>query len=199
MEVFGYTVELGGVVAERFCREDIGGNQLLCADSRAAEKMIDKINAAKAEGDSLGGVVEVRAAGCPPGLGEPVFDKIDADLAKALMSIGSVKGVEVGAGFRAAGMKGSECNDPIVPGGFRTNHAGGILAGITNGEEIVVRAACKPIPSIGKEQETIDIQGNPRRISVGGRHDVCVIPRIIPGVRSHGVHGTGRPPFTTEK
>jgi chorismate synthase len=180
VEVFGYTVELGGVVAERFRREDIQGNRLLCPDSRAAEEMSDKIKAAKAEGDSLGGVVEVQAAGCPPGLGEPVFDKIDADLAKALMSIGSVKGVEVGAGFRAAGMKGSECNDPIVPGGFRTNHAGGILAGITNGEEIVVRAACKPIPSIGKEQETIDIQGNPRRISVGGRHDVCVIPRIIP-------------------
>ena len=180
VEVFGYTVELGGVAAERFLREDIRRNQLLCPDSRAAEKMSDKIKKAKAEGDSLGGVVEVRAAGCPPGLGEPVFDKIDADLAKALMSIGSVKGVEVGAGFRSAGMKGSECNDPIGPGGFRTNHAGGILAGIANGEEIVVRAACKPIPSIDKEQETIDIQGNPRRISVGGRHDVCVIPRIIP-------------------
>jgi chorismate synthase len=180
VEVFGFTVELGGVAAERFSREDIRKNNLLCPDSRAAEKMSEKIKAAKAEGDSLGGVVEIRAAGCPPGLGEPVFDKIDADLAKALMSIGSVKGVEIGAGFRAAGMKGSEGNDPIGPGGFMTNHAGGILAGITNGEEIVVRAACKPIPSIGKEQETIDIHGNPRRISVGGRHDVCVIPRIIP-------------------
>ena len=180
VEVFGYTLELGGVATERFSREDIRGNSLLCPDSRAAEKMIQRIEAAKAEGDSLGGVVEVRAAGCPPGLGEPVFDKIDADLAKALMSIGSVKGVEIGAGFQAARMKGSENNDPIHPGGFMTNHAGGILAGITNGEEILVRAACKPIPSIGKEQETVDIHGNPRRISIGGRHDVCVIPRVIP-------------------
>ena len=96
------------------------------------------------------------------------------------MSVGTVKGVEIGAGFRAAGMKGSECNDPIGPEGFRTNHAGGILAGITTGAEIVIRLACKPIPSIGREQETIDIQGKPRKISVRGRHDICVIPRIIP-------------------
>jgi chorismate synthase len=180
VEVFGFTVELGGVKAERFSREEIQGNVFLCPDSRAAEKMAGKIREAKAEGDSLGGVVEVRAGGCPAGLGEPVFDKIDADLAKALMSIGSVKGVEIGAGFGAARMKGSESNDPIGPGGFLTNHAGGILAGITNGEEIVIRAACKPIPSIGREQHTIDVRGKPRRICVGGRHDVCVIPRIIP-------------------
>jgi chorismate synthase len=179
IEVFGYTLEIGGVAVKRFNREDILANNLLCPDSRATKKMIQRIEAAKAEGDSLGGVVEIRATGSPPGLGEPVFDKIDADLAKALMSIGTVKGVEIGAGSQSARMKGSESNDPLGPNGFMTNHAGGILAGITNGEEIVVRAACKPIPSIGKEQETIDIHGNPRRISVGGRHDVCVIPRII--------------------
>ena len=179
VEVFGYALEIGGVAAERFNREDICGNSLLCPDSQAAKKMLERLAEAKAEGESLGGVVEIRTVGSPPGLGEPVFDKMDADLAKALMSIGSVKGVEIGAGFQAARMKGSENNDPIRPGGFMTNHAGGILAGITNGEEIVVRAACKPIPSIGKEQETIDIRRNPRRISVGGRHDVCVIPRII--------------------
>jgi chorismate synthase len=180
IEVLGYTVELGGVTIEEGGRGDIRENDLLCPDAKAAEKMIDRLEAARREGDSLGGIVEIRVSGCPAGLGEPVFDKIDADLAKAVMSIGSVKGVEIGAGFRAARMKGSENNDPIVPGGFKTNHAGGILAGITTGEEILIRAACKPIPSIEKEQDTIDIQGKARKIAIRGRHDVCVIPRIIP-------------------
>jgi len=180
IEVLGYTVELGGVTIEEGGRGDIRENNLLCPDAKAAEKMIDRLEAARKEGDSLGGIVEIRVSGCPAGLGEPVFDKIDADLAKAVMSIGSVKGVEIGAGFRAARMKGSENNDPLVPGGFKTNHAGGILAGITTGEEIVIRAACKPIASIEKEQDTVDLQGNPRKIAVRGRHDVCVIPRVIP-------------------
>jgi chorismate synthase len=180
IEVFAYTLELGGIAVKGFSRAEIPRNRFLCPDPGAAEEMEEKVEEAMAEGDSLGGVVEVRVTGCPPGLGEPVFDKIDADLGKALMSIGTVKGVEIGAGFQAARMKGSENNDPLGPAGFMTNHAGGILAGITNGEEIVVRAACKPIPSIRKDQETMDINGNPRRISVGGRHDVCVIPRIIP-------------------
>jgi len=180
IEVFAYPLELGGIAVEEFSRAEILRNRFFCPDSRAVEKMGEKVEAAIAEGDSLGGVVEVRVSGCPPGLGEPVFDKMDADLAKALMSLGTVKGVEIGAGFEVARMKGSENNDPLGPAGFMTNHAGGILAGITTGEEIVIRAACKPIPSIRKEQETVDIHGNPRRISVGGRHDVCVIPRIIP-------------------
>ena len=118
--------------------------------------------------------------GCPPGLGEPIFDKINADLAKALMSIGTVKGVEIGAGFQAARMTGSQCNDPITPEGFATNHAGGILAGITNGDEITMRVACKPISSIEKKQQTINTHGNLTTISIRGRHDVSVIPRIIP-------------------
>ena len=180
IEVLGYTVELGGVTIEEESRGDMRGNSLLCPDAKAAEKMKGRLEAARREGDSLGGIVEIRVSGCPAGLGEPVFDKIDADLAKAVMSIGSVKGVEIGAGFGAARMKGSENNDPIVPNGFKTNHAGGILAGITTGEEIVIRAACKPIPSIEKEQDTIDLRGNPQKIAVRGRHDVCVIPRIIP-------------------
>jgi chorismate synthase len=128
----------------------------------------------------VGGIVEIRIQGCPPGIGEPVFDKIDADLAKALMSIGTVKGVEIGAGFQASRMKGSENNDPIGPEGFLSNHSGGILAGITTGEEIVIRVSCKPIASIRKEQDTIDIFGNPVKIAIRGRHDVAVIPRIIP-------------------
>ncbi|MGB4549179.1 MAG: chorismate synthase [Syntrophales bacterium] len=180
IEVQGFTVEIGGVAIKKFSGVEIGKNGLLCPDAGAAEEMMRRLDAARKKGDSLGGIVEIRVKGCPPGLGEPVFDKIDAELARALMSIGTVKGVEVGAGFRAAGMKGSECNDPIGPGGFRTNHGGGILAGITTGEEIILRAACKPIPSIGREQATIDTEGKPRKISIRGRHDVCVIPRIIP-------------------
>jgi chorismate synthase len=180
IDVIGYTVEAGGISIERFSRDDIKGNRLRCPDHEAATRMEQKLEEARSEGDSLGGIVEVRVTGCPAGLGEPVFDKINADLARALMSIGTVKGVEIGAGFHAARMKGSENNDPIDPSGFRSNRAGGVLAGITTGQEIVIRAACKPIASIALEQQTIDVQGNPRRIAVRGRHDVCVIPRIIP-------------------
>jgi len=180
IDVVGYTVEAGGISIERFSRDDINGNWLQCPDPEAATRMEQKLEEARNEGDSLGGIVEVRVTGCPAGLGEPVFDKIDADLARALMSIGTVKGVEIGAGFEAARMKGSQGNDPIGPGGFKTNHAGGVLAGITTGQEIVIRAACKPIASIAREQQTIDLKGNPRRIAVRGRHDACVIPRIIP-------------------
>ena len=132
------------------------------------------------EGDSLGGVVEVVVRGCPAGLGEPVFDKMDADLAKALMSIGSVKAVEIGEGFAAATMKGSEANDQMSANGFMTNHAGGILAGITTGQEIVIRVYCKPIPSIAKAQQTVDFTGIEQSISIQGRHDSCVLPRIVP-------------------
>ncbi len=180
IEIIAYTRELGGIAAERITLADIGKNNLLCPDMEAAEKMENKLEEAKKAGDSIGGIVEILIRGCPPGLGEPVFDKVDADLAKVLMSIGTVKGVEIGAGFEAARMSGSECNDLITPEGFATNNAGGILAGITNGDEIVIRVACKPISSIEKEQQTIDIHGRPDTISIKGRHDVCVIPRIIP-------------------
>ena len=180
MEITAYTVELGGVTAENLSMNDIGQNRLLCPEMKAAEEMEKRLEEAGERGDSLGGIVEIVVKGCPPGFGEPVFDKIDADLAKALMSIGTVKGVETGAGFRAARMPGSECNDPITPEGFVTNNAGGILAGITNGEDIVMRIACKPIASIEKTQQSVDINGKSTTLSVTGRHDVSVIPRIIP-------------------
>jgi chorismate synthase len=124
--------------------------------------------------------VEIIVRGCPPGLGEPVFDKLDADLARALMSIGTVKGIEIGAGFQVAGMTGSEANDPMTADGFLSNHAGGILAGISTGQDIVIRVACKPIPSIARAQQTVDVHGKPVTLSVKGRHDVSVIPRIVP-------------------
>jgi chorismate synthase len=113
-------------------------------------------------------------------LGEPVFDKLDGALAQALMSIGAVKGVEIGAGFAAASARGSENNDAITPTGFATNRSGGILAGISNGDEIIVRVAVKPIPSINLDQETVDLENKPTTIRIGGRHDISAIPRIIP-------------------
>jgi chorismate synthase len=180
IEVHAFTKEAAGIRAERNSLEEANRNLLRCPDSAAAERMEQAIEQARKQGDTVGGIVEVIARGCPAGLGEPVFDKMDADLAKGLMSIGSVKGVEIGAGFDASRMRGSECNDPIRPDGFLSNHAGGVLAGITTGQEIVIRAACKPVPSIFMEQETIDVAGMPAKITVRGRHDVCVIPRILP-------------------
>lgn len=180
IEVRAYTVALGGVWARRRDLSEIERNHLFCPDPEAYREMCRRIEEARREGDSLGGVVEVLATGVPPGLGEPVFDKLDADLAKALMSIGAVKGVEIGAGFAAAEKKGSENNDPITPEGFLSNNAGGVLAGISSGQEIVCRVAVKPIPSIAKEQETVNERGEPVRIRVGGRHDASAIPRIVP-------------------
>ncbi len=180
IRVSAHTRELGGIIAGRFSPDEIGRNVLMCPDPDAASRMEKKLAEAKDKGDSLGGIVEILVQGCPAGLGEPVFDKLDADLAKAVMSIGTIKGVEIGAGFAAARMTGSECNDPIGPEGFASNNAGGILAGISNGEDIVIRAACKPIPSIGLKQQTVDVQGRPAEIAIQGRHDVSVIPRIIP-------------------
>ncbi len=180
IEVLAYTVALGGVKAEKRDLSVIHENRFFCPDPEAAQRMEERIREIRARGDSVGGVVEILARGVPAGLGEPVFDKLDADLAKALMSIGAVKGVEIGAGFAAAEMLGSEHNDEITPQGFKTNNAGGILAGISNGDEIICRVAVKPIPSIGKEQETITARGEPAKIKVGGRHDASAIPRIVP-------------------
>ncbi len=178
IDVFAFTRRLGDIEIQSVDRKIIDQNPFLCPDADAAEKMAGHVAAVKAAGDSLGGIVEVRAKGVPAGLGEPVFDKLDAGLAKAIMSIGAVKGVELGTGFEAAKMRGSRHNDPLTPNGFASNHAGGILAGISSGDEIIVRAAVKPIPSIGIEQDTVDIHGRPQKISVKGRHDISAIPRI---------------------
>lgn len=180
IEVSAFTRELGGIAAGPAPPAALPAGPLCCPDPEAEARMLRRLEETRAEGETLGGIVEIVVRGCPPGLGEPVFDKMDADLAGALMGIGTVKGVEIGAGFAAAGMTGSAANDPIGPEGFRTNHAGGILAGITNGEEIVIRVACKPIASIARPQQTIDIHRNPAVVTIGGRHDVSVIPRIIP-------------------
>ena len=178
--VIAYTVALGGITSKKRDLSAISQNRLFCPDPEAAELMEEKVTQTKKQGDSLGGIVEIVARNCPAGLGEPVFDKLDGELARALMSIGAVKGVEVGAGFAAAARTGSENNDPITADGFVTNNSGGILAGISNGDDIVTRVAVKPIPSIAKEQNTIDLDRQPVKIKIGGRHDISAIPRIIP-------------------
>ena len=180
VQVRAYTVALGGITITEKKLAEIANNPLFCPDAVAFAKMEEKIAQTKKEGDTLGGIVEISATGCPVGLGEPVFDKLDGELARALMSIGAVKGVEIGAGFAAAGMFGSQNNDPLTPDGFKSNNSGGILAGISNGDEIIVRAAVKPIPSIAKEQNTINTAGEAITVKIGGRHDISAIPRIIP-------------------
>ena len=180
IKVVAYTIELGGIKATTMDLDYVEKSPLYCPDPKATKKMEEALSRAKKEGDSVGGIVEVRVTGCPAGLGEPVFDKLDADLAKAVMSVGTVKGVEIGAGFEAARFKGSENNDPMTGEGFASNRAGGILGGISSGEEIVLRAAMKPIPSISQEQNTVDRKGQPSKLKFGGRHDIASIPRIIP-------------------
>ncbi len=180
ISVIAYTVAIGDIATNRRNMKEISGNRLCCPDKEAAARMEELINTIWKKGDSLGGVVEIRATGCPAGLGEPVFDKLDAALAQALMSIGAVKGVEIGAGFRAAELLGSENNDPITQKGYKTNNAGGILAGISNGDAIIARVAVKPIPSISLEQDTLNLDKEPVKIKIGGRHDISAIPRIVP-------------------
>lgn len=174
------TVELGGMAAVTSRYATDTANEFACPDSDAVTAWRKRIADAKTAGDSLGGIVEITVTGCPPGLGEPVFDKIDADLAKALMSIGTVKCVEIGAGLSAARLTGTECNDEMTDMGFLSNNAGGVLAGITTGQDMVIRIACKPIPSVENPQRTLDIEGRRTMISTTGRHDVSVIPRILP-------------------
>ncbi|MFC1896390.1 chorismate synthase [Thermodesulfobacteriota bacterium] len=176
--VTAYTLELGGVRAETIDVSEVNRNPFGCPDAGAVDEMERRVRQVKTGGDSIGGIVEIVAEGVPPGLGEPVFDKLDAELARALMGIGAVKGVEVGSGFAAARALGSENNDPITPDGFATNNAGGILAGISSGAPVVVRVAVKPISSISIPQKTIDEQGRQEVITVTGRHDVSAIPRI---------------------
>ncbi len=178
--VTAYTVALGGIGITTKDLAAISQNRLFCPDPEAAIRMEEKIVITRQEGDTLGGIVEIVAKNCPAGLGEPVFDKLDGELARALMSIGAVKGVEIGEGFAAAGLTGSQNNDPLTPTGFASNRSGGILAGISNGDDIVARVAVKPIPSIAKEQQSIDLNGEAVTIKIGGRHDISAIPRIIP-------------------
>ena len=182
--ITGYTKQIGNVVCETFDADEIENNPLRAADAKAAEKMETVIDDARKSGDSVGGIVEVRASGVKAGLGLPVYNRLDGDLASALMGINAVKGVEIGDGFKCAEMKGSEFNDPMEMKGdavsFNKNSAGGILGGISNGDEIVCRIAVKPTPSISSEQATVNKSGENKSISVQGRHDPCICPRAVP-------------------
>jgi len=193
VEVLAHTVEIGGIKAKPKgfdeIKENVAQNPLRCADLAAAEEMARAIEQVKAEGDSLGGIIEGIARNVPVGLGEPVFDTLDGELAKALFAIPAVKGVEFGSGFSAAGRRGSENNDPFTIKDGKiftvTNNAGGILGGISNGMPIVVRVVVKPPSSIAKSQRTVDIKSmETTTLSVKGRHDVCIVPRAVAVVES---------------
>jgi chorismate synthase len=183
-EVFGFVRELGGIAMETFDRDEIERNLVRTPDPIAAEKMIDAIAIAKAENDSLGGIVEIRATGVPVGLGEPIYDKIDALIGQAMLSIPAVKAVEIGEGFAVTRRRGSESNDgfTVEDGRVRalSNNAGGMLGGLSSGEEIVVRIAVKPTSSVARPQQTVDKALNPTTIVVEGRHDPSVCPRAVP-------------------
>lgn len=169
-------------------REQVEANIVRCPDAMTAEKMIRAIEQAQAEGDSLGGIVECVARGVPPGLGEPVFDKLEADLAKAMLSLPATKGFEIGSGFAAARLRGSEHNDPFEmrEGKVRTtsNRSGGVQGGISNGENIVFRVAFKPTATISRAQNTVTTAGEETTLAARGRHDPCVLPRAVPMVEA---------------
>ncbi len=188
VDVFGYASEIGGIEMETFDRDQIERNLVRCPDPVAAEKMVDAIMTARKNRDSIGGIVEVRATGVPVGLGDPTFDKLDALIGMAMLSIPATKGVEIGGGFALARERGSTANDPftIEHGRIRTksNHAGGTLGGISTGEDVVVRVGLKPTSSIAQEQETVDTNLEPQSLLVEGRHDPCVVPRAVPVVEA---------------
>ena len=180
VKVTGYVKQIGNVKAEATNYEEIEKNPVRCPDRKKASEMEEAIAKAKESGDSLGGVVEVVAKNVPAGLGEPVFDRLDADLAKGLTSIPAIKGFEIGSGFEGTAMTGSEHNDAMSKKGFSSNNAGGVLGGISSGQDVIVRAAVKPPSSISKEQKTVDSEGKDATVQVKGRHDPCICPRVVP-------------------
>lgn len=192
VEIVGYVKQVWKLTAEvdtdSVSAQDVESNIARCPDQDMAVRMIERIKQARKDGDSLGGVVECVARGVPVGLGEPVFDKLEADLAKAVLSMPACKGFEVGSGFGGALQTGSQHNDAFYSDDgrirTRTNNSGGIQGGISNGENIVIRAAFKPTATIMREQQTVDVDGNAVTLQGRGRHDPCVLPRAVPIVES---------------
>jgi len=184
-----HVYDLAAVVdSKTVTREQVETNPVRCPDSATAEKMMEAIKRARSEGDSLGGVIECVLRGVLPGWGEPVFDKLEADLAKAMLSLPATKGFEIGSGFAASGMRGSEHNDAFEmrEGKVRTktNRSGGVQGGISNGEDIVFRVAFKPTATISREQQTVTAAGEETTLAARGRHDACVLPRAVPMVEA---------------
>ena len=192
IEIVGYVKQIwklkAQVDSDTVSASDVESNIVRCPDQDMAVQMIERVMQARKEGDSLGGIVEAVARNVPVGLGEPVFDKLEADLAKAVLSLPACKGFEVGSGFGGVAMTGSQHNDPFFNEGgrirTRTNYSGGIQGGISNGENIVIRAAFKPTATIMRPQETVDVEGNPTTLEGRGRHDPCVLPRAVPMVEA---------------
>ncbi|WP_455367477.1 chorismate synthase [[Eubacterium] cellulosolvens] len=194
IEVLAHTTQIDGVKTETpLTFDEIKANRyespVRCAEKKTSEKMIKQILQAKSEEDSVGGVVQGIVLNPPAGIGDPVANSLDADLAKLLYTIPGVKGVEVGSGFHSAEMRGSQSNDPIIIQGDKivtlTNNAGGIIGGLTTGMPIIINVAFKPTPSIGKEQKTVDLKTmNETQITIKGRHDPCIVPKAVPVVEA---------------
>jgi chorismate synthase len=209
--IIGHTIQVGTIKAQKFNETEIEKNSLRCADPIAAPKMEQYIIQVKDEGDSVGGIIEIIVKNTPAGLGEPVFDKLQADLSKALFSIGAVKGLEFGDGFKVAELKGSQNNDEIINRGgkisTKTNHAGGIYGGISIGTDLIIRLAVKPPASIAKSQHTVNKKGHHATIKVAGRHDACILPRLIPVAESmvaitlmdHWIRKMAMKPYSKDK
>lgn len=184
IRVAAYTYSIGDIVCQKRDLSVIEENPVRACDSEVAKRMQNYIKKLKEHHESCGGVIECVVSGLPSGLGEPVFDKLDALLAHAILSIGATKGIEFGAGYSAGRMTGSQHNDWIRRSGFKTNNAGGIFGGISSGQDIIFRVPIKPPSSIAIEQETIDRFGNERMITTEGRHDPCICPRVVPVVEA---------------
>jgi chorismate synthase len=167
---------------------EVEASAVRCPHPETAARMIERIKAVRSQGDSVGGVIECRVRGIPVGLGEPVFDRLEADLGKAMLSLPATKGFEIGSGFSGVLLKGSEHNDPFAmqAGAVRTvtNRSGGVQGGISNGEELVFRVAFKPTATILQSQKTVDIHGAETELAARGRHDPCVVPRAVPIVEA---------------
>jgi chorismate synthase len=191
-EIVAYVAQIHDVTAKinrsTVKMKNVETNEVRCPDSAAAKKMQSLIEKIREEGDSVGGVIECLVRGVPPGLGEPVFDKLEADLAKAMLSIPATKGFEIGSGFAATRMCGSKHNDPFEMRGGKirtaTNNSGGVQGGISNGEEIYFRVAFKPTATIAQEQKTVTSTQQQTKLAAHGRHDPCVLPRAVPIVEA---------------
>ncbi len=180
IEIRAYLSQMGDVRIDKVDWDEIENNAFFCPDADKVEAFDQLIRDLKKEGDSIGARLEVVATHVPVGLGEPVFDRLDADIAHALMSINAVKGVEIGDGFNVVSQKGSQHRDPLTPEGFKSNHAGGLLGGISTGQDIVAAIALKPTSSITVPGETITKTGQPTQLVTKGRHDPCVGIRAVP-------------------
>ncbi len=180
IEICAWLAQIGNIKVEKFDWQEINNNSFFSPDVTKVPVMEALINRVRSEGDSVGARVSIMATGVPPGLGEPVFDRIDADLAHALMSINAVKGVEIGVGFACVSQRGSEHRDEITPAGFLSNHAGGTLGGISSGQDIIAHIALKPTSSITIPGRSITMQGEAAEVVTKGRHDPCVGIRAVP-------------------